>query len=167
VQLLKGLIVMKTKLACSSILLFAAACGGGSGAANDLDAQQSAEAWTALQSAVGQGGGLSNESQTAECLEGGTVGVSNINVSIEGEDVYVSGNMNFSSCGANGIVMDGAVGFSVSVTGEVVTSDYHGAVYFSGDIVGSCDFDLSMSVGQATEVHGSLCGHNIDVFVGI
>ena len=87
-------------------------------------------------------------------------------------------SVEFESCSADGIVIDGSLDLHAEVVVDEnstrVETSYVGDLTWSGEVEGSCGIDMTASVSVVTsgdksdvdvEVHGDICGYDADAVV--
>lgn len=152
--------------------------GGGGGGGNTLSEADAKVALTATNSTV-QGSGAEGASvvmpgigpvfragtpidEVSPCEGGGTSHL----VGTQDEQGNLDGTLSASDCGSMGIVMSGSVKLIFNVSDTAIFIDYDGHMDYSGQIQGSCDMDLSISLPfdfeAPVEIEGTYCGYDAE-----
>jgi hypothetical protein len=151
-------------------------CGGGG---DTLSEQQTMQALTAIGSAAGLGFSAANGqveqgaqgqvtvNATANCLNGGSVAAGGrVTVNTTSEQFSYDLGLTFASCKVGSLTMDGSIDVAGSGGSGQFSLSLDGRVTFSGDISGTCVFDLNQSYDQATGrfvYNGRACGRSVNV----
>ncbi len=103
---------------------------------------------------------------TVDCPDGGTVTLQ-AEGHVDPDSVASAADISFDGCAAEGIVIDGTLSYSASVTENSATVSMSGSLSWSGDIEGECDIDIDASVttsGAQASGHlgGTMCGWSYD-----
>lgn len=154
----------------------AVGCGGGG---DTLSEQQTMQALTAVASATGSGFSAANGqiqqgaqgqvsvNATAACLNGGSVtagGRVTVNSS-SGQYSYDLG-VAFASCQVSNIAMTGNIDVVGSGSSTQFSLSLDGRVTFTGDISGTCVFNLDQSYDQSTGrflYSGKACNRSVNL----
>lgn len=167
--------VKQALVAFSAVALVA--CGGGD-PLGEGDAQL---AWEATQGAMGGSGAQPNGlTSTVPCADGG-----NLKWKYDLGDAFSSaGNSNvdleytlvFKGCKNDGVKISGKMIYSIGATVTDTTSStrwgYEGSLRYSGDINGSCDYDMygeatASSTGASVSYSGSICGNDASATLNV
>lgn len=149
-----------------ALLLSTAACGGDDDDGDTLTEAQATQAFESMGDAVSvvtaeleADSTSGNVSVSASCSGGG-------DVSADGQ--WVTGesfalDLAFDGCAVNGITIDGAISYDAAGNETSATLSIDGRVTFSGDVSGTCNIDLTMTL-SATTIHlsGSMCGISVN-----
>jgi hypothetical protein len=168
---------MMRKLVISIPVLLSIGCAGDEPVSDDAS-----RGWRATQLAFGddmtewEQGALVDGSLdvSLECPDGGSYRA----VGTYSSDNTFDLTVEFEGCGADGVVIDGALALHAEVDidehGTRVQTSYEGDLTWSGEASGSCDIDMSASVVVAVdddsadvdaEFHGEICGYDADAVV--
>lgn len=177
------------KLVCNIFCLFVLALAVGCGQ-GELSAEDATLAWQTTKDAMRPQSGSSLALTSAltvsddvsfplQCDEGGRVFLK-ISDSVETDGADVSADVNleatFEDCVHDGITINGKITYSGSVdtvgTSASVASDYTGSLQYGGDLDGSCEAEMHMSV-EVTDTSvdvsssGSFCGQDAGILEDI
>jgi hypothetical protein len=170
-----------------TLVLFSLTLGGC--AQDDGDIESAAQGWRAASIALdGANAELEAEADvdghgdvTVACPGGGQlriVGTYSVESGAEGQHVAEEADVEFDGCVAEGIAIDGSLHVVASVaTSEhavTVDIDYSGTLQWSGELEGTCDFDVEGHIATETaggdldvrvELSGTVCGADADAVV--
>lgn len=155
----------------------AVGCGGGG---DTLTEQQTMQALTAVVSGVGAGttaaSGQIQGSQgqvtvnaSAACLNGGSVAVNGrASANTTTQEFSYDLSVGFATCRVANITMDGGIDVAGDGSFDPARFSFNldGRVTFSGDLSGTCVFDLTQSYDEATgrfTYRGRACGNSLNI----
>ena len=144
-------------------------CGGGD-PLSEGDAQL---AWEATNSSINSGGSPGALSFSSNCADGGSVkfkySLGDAFSGLGGAGADLEYELKFKGCKHNGVKITGDLTYRInaatSATSANVSWDWEGKLKYSGDIKGSCEYDIhgEVSAGAGTasvSYMGSICGHD-------
>ncbi len=171
---------MRTKtltIAVMPLILSLVACGG-------MSEEEANQAWMTTNVALASGQALGatdtsgdgmNSTFDAACQGGGSLSFAMTGTvdSAELTTVNFSYDVDFSDCVSSGTTLNGSMRYEMvaetSGSSSSVITNYVGSMIYSGDVDGSCDSDMHMTMDSSATAasfvySGTFCGYEYDEF---